>query len=120
MVFMIIGAVVGLLGLGFLVQNTVNDPYRTLTPLDVPSYLQNANSLRGNTYRVDGIILHSLGWSPQKGRLFSVETTTQAEVLPLMFPENLNHVNLQRGQQFHFRIEVVENGLLLVRDLKKT
>ena len=36
-------------------------------------YLNNANSLRGNVYKVKGQITQSLGYSRAKGRLFSVE-----------------------------------------------
>ncbi|HPA18517.1 MAG TPA: hypothetical protein PLU30_12275, partial [Verrucomicrobiae bacterium] len=32
------------------------DPYRTLQPLDMKAYLENANSLRGNVYKTRGTI----------------------------------------------------------------
>lgn len=37
---------------GFYVQHFAADPYRALQPLDSEAYLDNANSLRGNRYRM--------------------------------------------------------------------
>jgi hypothetical protein len=109
------------LGGGYFLYNTASDPYRTLTPLDVPAYLQNSNSLRGNTYKISATIANSLTWSPTVGRLFSVEVESNAggDVLPLLIPAKFNHVNVQKGQKFYFQIEVGDKGLLLARDIKK-
>ncbi|MCX7887966.1 MAG: hypothetical protein N3B01_12030, partial [Verrucomicrobiae bacterium] len=81
---------------GYWLWGKVNDPYRTIQPLDVLAYLENANSLRGNTYRVTGTVWNSLGWSPAAGRLFSVEVGAgkPGDLLPLLVPASLNHVCL--------------------------
>lgn len=109
------------LGGGYFLHNTVSDPYRTLTPLDVQAYLQNSNSLRGNIYKVRGAIANSLSWSPTVGRLYSVdvESNSGGDVLPLLIPAKFNQVNVQKGQKFYFQVEVGDKGLLLARDLKK-
>ena len=60
------------LGGGAYLWITLSDPYRTLTPIDVGTYLDNANSLRGNVYKLTGTIDSELAWSPGQGRLFSV------------------------------------------------
>lgn len=111
---------------GYFVIGRVNDPYRTLSPLDVPAYLENSNSLRGNSYKITGTVSNSLSdsmaWSPTSGRLFSIEVasaTGSADVLPLLIPAQFNHVNIQKGQQFIFKLEVNEKGILKVLDLKK-
>jgi hypothetical protein len=104
----------------FLVDR-VNDPYRTLAPLDVPAYLENANSLRGNSYKVSAAIWNYLGSNTQAGRLFSVEVSGEGgkEILPLFIPAEFNSVNIQKGQHFNFSVEVNEKGILTVRGLKK-
>lgn len=109
------------LGGGYYLYNTVNDPYRTLTPLDVQVYLQNSNSLRGNTYKISGTIENSLSWSPTVGRLYSidVESNSGGDVLPVLVPSKFNHVNIQKGQKFYFQVEVGDKGLLLAKDIKK-
>ena len=110
-------AVVGTL----LIQNTGGDPFRTVPELDVTDYLANANSLRGNSYKVKGVISQSLLYSPEKGRLFSVEVGAGSEnVLPVLVPPDLSYLNLQKGQRFTFRLEVGDAGVLLARDMKKS
>jgi len=117
-VFLLVAAAIG--GGHFLVDR-VNDPYRTLAPLDVPAYLENANSLRGNSYKLSASIWNYLASSPQAGRLFSVETATanSTEILPLFIPAEFNSINIQKGQHFNFSVEVNEKGILTVKGLKK-
>ena len=102
---------------GFLMFNRSGDPYRTMTPLPVPDYLDNSNSLRGNTYKLDGTISQSIEWSATAGRLFSVDVG--AEVLPVLVPAVLNHVNLDRGQRYYFKIQVGDKGVLTAQEVKK-
>jgi len=118
---MVIVIVVASLGGGFYLYNTVSDPYRTLTPLDTQSYLENSNSLRGNTYKLSATIENSLSWSPSVGRLFSVEveTNTGNSVLPLLIPPEFNQINIQKGQKFYFQVEVGDKGLLRAKGIKK-
>lgn len=102
---------------GFIVFNRSGDPYRTMTALPVADYLENSNSLRGNSYKLDATILQSIEWSATAGRLFSVEAG--ADVLPILIPPSLNRVNLDRGQRYHFKIEVGEKGVLTAQDTRK-
>ena len=99
----------------------LSDPYRTVAVLDVASYLENSNSLRGNTYKITGTILNSLGWAPNTGRLFSVEVGIDSTscVLPVFIPTQFGSVNVQKGQRFFFKVKVDENGILKVEDLQK-
>lgn len=117
----IILIVIAAIGGGYFLFNRVSDPYRTVSALDVPEYLENSNSLRGNTYKVTGTIINSLAWSPTAGRLFSVEVGSgvSADVLPVLIPVQFNAVNVQKGQRFIFKIEVDEKGILKTRDLRK-
>ena len=107
------------LGGGYYLYRQVSDPFRTLQPLEVKTYLENANSLRGNLYKIKATIDNSLAWSPAKGRLLSVKTE-EGSPLPIFVPANLNHINLQKGQTFYFEIKVNENGILHVQNLKKS
>ena len=110
----------GVLGGGAYLWQTISDPYRTLAPMDVPAYLENANSLRGNIYKTTGTIDNALAWSPTQGRLFSVTADGGGnEVLPVLIPPEFNHVNVQKGQRFSFKIEVGDKGVLKVDDMKK-
>lgn len=98
---------------------TTSDPYRTAAPLDIAAYLENSNSLRGNTYRVEGEISNVLGYSASEGRLISVTTDENGEIVPVLIPPELGHVNIQKGQKFRFLVEVTDKGILKATDLTK-
>jgi hypothetical protein len=112
--------VAGALAGGAYLWMAVSDPYRTLPPIDVAAYLDNANSLRGNVYKLDGTIDSALAWSPSEGRLFSVLADGNKDnVLPLLIPPTLDHINIQKGQRFFFKIEVDDKGILKADDMRK-
>lgn len=102
---------------GYAIYGRISDPFRTITPLPVPDYLQNSNSLRGNVYKVEATIAKSLEWSPTAGRLFSVEVGE--EVLPILVPPQFNQLNIERGQRYLFKLEVGDKGVLRAQDVRK-
>jgi hypothetical protein len=106
---------------GFYLYKMTGDPFRTLTPLDVPAYMESSNSLRGNVYKITGVIAVKLAWSPTAGSLYSVEVETRdgSDPLPLLVPSEFNHVNIQKGQKFMIRVEVGDTGVLIARGIEK-
>lgn len=104
---------------GYLLYSQVSDPYRTMTPLDVPAYLEDANSLRGNVYKISATVDTQLAWSPAGGRLYSVQVENGADVLPILIPAQFNALNMQKGQRYFFKIEVGDKGILRVQDVRK-
>jgi len=115
-------AVVGLVFIGRFVVTGVNDLYRTLPAIEIGTYLENSNSLRGNVYRLQGTIENSLAWSPTTGRLFSLQVDHRGstEMLPILVPSEFNHINIQRGQEFTFRVEIGDKGMITARELSKS
>jgi len=110
-----------LIGAGLLLQNVASDPFRAMQPLEADVYLENANSLRGNRYRMTGTIEHALAWSADQGRLFSVRVEDGGRrLLGVIIPAELSHLNIQRGQRYNFSVEVGERGMLYVKELSKT
>jgi hypothetical protein len=108
------------LGGGAYLWSTLSDPYRTLAPLDVPTYLDNANSLEGNTYKLTGTIDSELAWSPTQGRLYAVLADgSKTDVLPLLIPASLNYINIQKDQRFFFKISVGDKGILTASGMRK-
>lgn len=95
-------------------------PYRTAPEFPVEEYLANSSSLRGNSYRLTGAVLNSIAWSQESGRLISVEPTGSDSPIPVVVPAELGEVNIQKGQRFHFLVEVREKGILYARDLTKS
>ena len=111
------GAVVALLATAYAIFGSAQDPFRTTTPLPVKEYLENANSIKGNTYRLQAVVDKTLEVTPSAGRLFSVESG--GDMLPLLVPANLNGTNIERGQSFHFRVQINEKGLLVASEIRK-
>jgi len=107
-------------GVGYFLFGMVNDIYRTKKPLEIQVYLNNANSLRGNEYKVEGTVTSLISWNPDLGRLISIEVKDPSpEYLPIFVPPQFNDVNFQKGQDFQFLLKVADKGILHAVDLKK-
>ena len=94
----------------------VTDPYRKLAPFPTADYLQNSNSLRGNTYRVDGVVGEQLHYS-KSARLITVEV--EGVPVSIIVPADLRAVQVEKGQRLIFKVEVGEKGVLKALDVKK-
>lgn len=97
---------------------------RTIEELDPNLYYENANSLRGNTYRINAEIDSSLGSSPSKGRLFSVRlkqgnNASGNVILPVLVPPELGTLTIQKGQHYIMKVKIAESGLLRVEEARK-
>lgn len=107
--------------IGKFLLGRLGDPYRTVPTLDVATYLENSDALRGNVYKIEARIDSALAWSPLRGRLFSVETLDPpSALLPVLVPSNLSAINVQKGQVFEMQLEVIEHGILVARDMRKS
>lgn len=102
-----------------LFMAATGDSFRTMPSLDVKAYLDNANSLRSNVYKIEGEVTDSLAWSPGEGRLISVSVNDGADVLPVLVTTKFNHINIQKGQKFIFLLEVDDKGILRTKELTK-
>ncbi len=109
-------ALVALIG-AYVLKGRVSDPYRTLTAFPVADYMQNSNSLRGNTYKLEAVVGEQLQFSAN-ARLFSVEAS--GEPVALLVPAALREVNIQKGQRFIFKIEVGDKGVIKALEAKKS
>ena len=99
---------------------STTEPFRTTSSLDVQTYLENANSLRGNVYKMEGEVVNSLAWSPSKGRLIAIKVEKGSEVVPVLVTTNFNQINIQKGQRFIFLLEVDDKGILRTKDMTKS
>ncbi len=87
--------------------------------LSAAEYLENANSLRGNVYRVRGTIEERLKWTPDRGRLISLEIEDGAtsSPVPVLIPQEFAHVNIDRGAEMAFVVKVGRDGLLIAESV---
>ncbi|MEM6821804.1 MAG: hypothetical protein AAF558_07700 [Verrucomicrobiota bacterium] len=106
----------------FLFLKPASDPYRTIPELDVQIYLEDAKSVRGNTYRVQGEVSELLAWSEAKGRLISLRVETQKgmEFIPILLPPEFADINVQKGQSYRIKVEVVSQGFIEAREIQKS
>ncbi|MCX6960024.1 MAG: hypothetical protein NTW91_07055 [Verrucomicrobia bacterium] len=105
-------------------QGGTSSSLRTTEELNAEEYYKNANSLRGNTYKIDVEIDSALGNSPTKGRLFSVTLKQPGKngsraILPVLIPLELGSLTIQKGQHYLMKVKVIENGLLKVEEATK-
>lgn len=91
--------------------------FKGLTRLEVQEFLDNAKSLQGNVYQLEGQIDDQLAWAPGSGRVFSVDAA--GTPVGVKVPETFSNHNIQRGQNFLFKVRVAEGGFLVVEALKK-
>jgi hypothetical protein len=111
--------IAGAIGVGWWIKARVSDPFRTLPALPVSEFMQNSNSLRGNTYKFSGVIGDQLGYNPSN-RIFEVRVGGDAMApVPVLVPSNFNHLDLRKEQRFQFKVEVGDKGLLLAKDIQK-
>lgn len=97
--------------------------FRKIEKLDPNLYYENANSLRGNTYRIDAEIDSSLGAPPSSGRFFSVVVKDAREngpvVLPVLIPPALGSLTIEKGQHYYLKVKVDERGMLIAEEAVK-
>jgi len=108
-----------IVALGFLFLGAKDQSaHRTVPALDVGAYLENSNSLRGNTYKLEGKVSESLAWSPDSGRLIAIEVDN--EIIPILVTADFNDMNIQKEQRLVFLVAVDEKGILRTRKVDKS
>jgi hypothetical protein len=124
-VWVVVGAIaaIGVLAaVGFFFLSDGLSHYRGVPELSSSVYFENANSMRGNTYRLRGVVDTALGWSPATGRMFSFlvgKENKGARPLPVLVPVALSHIDIQKGQSFIMKVEIADEGIITVLDMRK-
>ncbi|MBP84479.1 MAG: hypothetical protein CMO61_11600 [Verrucomicrobiales bacterium] len=83
--------------------------------LNLMTYRDNGNSLRGNVYKVDGKVEETLRWTADRGRLISFEAndSTITIPVPVLVPEEFSNINIERGSQLVMVVRVDRDGTLV-------
>lgn len=108
-----------MMGAGGYLFSRATDPFRTAAFLDLPAYEASANSLRGNSYQLEGEIVTLLAWSPS-GRIVSVALRDTPKVVPILLPHEFNPVSLPKGRTFRFLLVVDDQGVLRAQKLAES
>jgi hypothetical protein len=88
--------------------------------LNLVTYRDNGNSLRGNIYRVEGRVEETLRWTPDRGRLISLEARDESITMPVpvRVPETFQSVNIERGSELTMLVRVDRDGTLVTEDIE--
>lgn len=89
------------------------------TMLNLSTFRENANSLRGNVYRIEGKVEETLRWTPDRGRLISFDAndTMITIPVPVRIPEDFSNVNIERGTSMSMVVRVDREGTLVVESI---
>jgi hypothetical protein len=87
--------------------------------LNLMTYRDNGNSLRGNVYRVEGKVEETLRWTPDRGRLISFEASdaTMSIPVPILVPEDFSNINIERGSELDLVVRVDRDGTLVAESI---
>ncbi|MCB1076946.1 MAG: hypothetical protein KDM63_05860 [Verrucomicrobiae bacterium] len=90
--------------------------------LQIGTYIDNANSLRGNVYKVSGKVEEILKYTPDRGRLITLDASGDGNtaLLPVLVPETFSGVNIDRGTQFTFVVRVDRGGILVAEQIEQS
>jgi hypothetical protein len=104
---------------GYMILHRGGDPMTGITALSTEEYLESSNALSGNIYRIEGTVDDRLdNWKSGDGRLFSVQVSEGGTFVPVWVPASFE-ANIQRGQRYIFKVQVLETGVLEVKELLK-
>lgn len=84
-----------------------------LPALDVQQMLENANSMRGNEYLVDGQVNEKLLWTPDRGQFISlrVDSPGGEEVIGVEIPPEFDNLNIETRQNYSIRVRIRDGGI---------
>jgi hypothetical protein len=92
-----------------------------LQPIDVRQLMENANSMRGSEYLVEGEVNEKLHWTPDRGQFISlrVKDGRDEEVIGIEIPPDFNNVNIEVRQSYAIRVRVRDGGILVATGINR-
>ena len=90
--------------------------------LQIDTYIDNGNSLRGNVYKVTGKVQEILKYTPDRGRLITISASDSGSgsELPVLVPETFSGINIDRGSEFTFVVRVDRGGILIAEEIESS
>lgn len=119
-IIIIVAIVLAVGGLVFFMANRSSDKFADLTPLPVGEYMDNANSLSGNVYKMTGIVTKKERYTEKNGQMIIVEVEDGGAVfdLPVYVPVELYGTNIDRGDSITSKVEVRSLGMIALQELE--
>jgi hypothetical protein len=95
--------------------------FANLNDLSLVDLKDNGTSLSGNEYRIKGKIEERTILKNERGLLVSIKsdaTDAATGIIPVHIPPSIDRINIERGQNYSFKIEVNREGLPVAKDIK--
>lgn len=108
-VILLVLAIIG----GNLLIGKKQSGFGNLQPLDVRQLMENANSMRGSEYLVEGEVNEKLHWTPDSGQFISlrVDIPGGEEVIGVEIPPEFNDINIEVRQSYSISVRIRDGGI---------
>ena len=108
----VLGVILAIIAGKFLVGGK-SSTFGSLPQFDVAQFLENANSMRGNEYIVEGQVGEKLRWTAASGQFVSVRVDKPGgeEIIGIEIPPEFDTLNIETRQRYAFRVRVREGGI---------
>ena len=95
--------------------------FGSLPQLDVSQVLENANSMRGNEYVVEGQVVEKLRWTSGRGQFvsLSVEVPGGSEIIGIEIPPEFDNLNIETRQRYTFRVRFRDGGIAVATGINR-
>lgn len=112
--------VLAIAGVAVLLAGRSKDTFAGLNDLPVNEYMNNANSLSGNIYKLTGTVSVKERYTANNGQMIFVEVETPSGPadLPLYVPVELYGTNIDRGDAIVSKVEVRAGGILALQEIQ--
>ena len=104
---------------GYFSYKYLSDPYRTLKPFPMDTYLSDYRSLEGATFRADLKVSADLGWKAETGRLMVFTFENDSRPLVVLIPPKMGGIFFEKGQNYQASLEVGSGGLVYADTCEK-
>ena len=108
-----------MLGGGTLMLRKESNTFADISLLRIDEAMENANSLRGNEYRVEGKVESRWVRDSGEGLSLLVEEGGRTEHIFIMIPNDVEHPNIEREQRYAFKIRFGEGGVAVATAVKR-
>ena len=121
LMWIVVAAAVLLIGGGIALTfgKLAADPYRTLEPFPLETYLSNYHALEGSRFRANLRVENDLGYSVATGRLMVFSVEGDGRTLAALVPARLSDNFFSRGQRYTAELQVGDGGLIQINRYAK-
>ena len=104
---------------GYFAYQYLSDPYRTLKPFPMDTYLSDYRSMTGVKFKADLKVSAVLGTPADSGRLLVFTFLNDNRSLVVLIPPKMNGLYFEKGENYQLSLDVREGGLVYADSCEK-